>query len=389
MKTKKTTKEKNMQPDEQGVHASEAPAMPTPCSVQEKRPSEVLCDDYPQLVDLLMAASPPTSTRLRLSDLRRVLGCRPTGDLLRAYVESSEAEGNDSLALRECRAAFRASEYLDARPWLLHILRFSTILVMARRHRQAAIVKRVASLTSGGQGEGRDVTRPETMTCCSSAGIVVAPAPFFILTVSLIQVATFAYHCVVPSCGEASANRDKGQPCRIPCNSSLIFDPHRRHEVWRYLSYALVHDGFLHLGGNVFFQVALGFPLEVVHSWRPIMLIYVSGLLCGPLAQSVFSPSAYIAGCSSGVYSLQTAHLAHIVANFRDMELVGVRVATLLVLYGNDLYWVVEGPLQWQGQELSYAGHYAGALAGLVVGYPALRTAGARHCCYWRPAQEA
>ncbi|KAL1477394.1 hypothetical protein MTO96_017494 [Rhipicephalus appendiculatus] len=74
------------------------------------------------------------------------------------------------------------------------------------------------------------------------------------------------------------------------------------------------------------------------------MLVYVSGLLCGPLAQWLLNPDAFIAGSSSGVYSLQTAHLAHVLTNIRDMELVGLRIPMLLLVYLNDLYSIVRGP---------------------------------------------
>ncbi|KAG0425457.1 hypothetical protein HPB47_027380 [Ixodes persulcatus] len=147
---------------------------------------------------------------------------------------------------------------------------------------------------------------------------------------------------------------------------SLIFSPLKRRELWRFLSYALVHDGLLHMGSNVILQLAFGLPLEVVHSWWRVMIVYCSGVQCGPLAQSFFNPHVYLAGSSSGVYALQTAHLAHIVTNFRDMEFVWIRLLGLLFIYGNDLYWVLTGPQRRQGRYFSYAGHYGGALAGLL-----------------------
>ncbi|XP_075743989.1 rhomboid-related protein 2-like [Rhipicephalus microplus] len=327
--------------------------------------------DYQELVNLLMSVPAATTTRFRVSDLRRVLGCCPTGDLLKEYVESSEAEGRNSLSLRECRDAYRSGKYLESRPWMLHVLRFSTVLVVGRRRRQDAILKRVASLSVDTEAAGC-IDRSIRVNMCSTTCGFVTHFPFFILIVSLVQVATFVYHCAVPSCSESTQDR---QLCQLPCNTSLIFNPRKRRELWRFLTYSLVHDGFLHLGSNVFLQIAFAFPLEVVHSWWPIMLVYVSGLLCGPLAQSLLNPDAFIAGSSSGVYSLQTAHLAHVLSNIRDMELAGLRIAMLLLVYLNDLYSIVRGPQNRHGQLLSYAGHYGGALAGLVVGLPVLNSA--------------
>ncbi|XP_077508326.1 uncharacterized protein LOC144119627 [Amblyomma americanum] len=374
---KEDGEEEDMETDTE--HSRQAPRAGDVNDIQEaphEHAIKMRSDDYQQLIDLLMSASPPTTTVLRVSDLQRILGCCQTGGLLRDYVESSEAEGRDSLSLRECREVFRTGKYLESLPWVLHVLRFSTVLVVGRRCRRAVVLKRAETLTRlVDKDEHGDIVA--AMNMCSSACGVVTHVPFFILVVSIMQVATFTYHCALPSCHEAPGHR---QLCQLPCNSSLVFNPHRRREVWRYLTYALVHDGFLHLGGNLFFQVAFAFPLEVVHSWWPVMLVYVSGLLCGPLAQSVLSPNAYIVGSSSGVYSLQTAHLAHIAANFNDMELVGLRVATLLLIYLNDLYSIIRGPENKHGQVLSYAGHYGGALAGLVVGLPVLNFSRLKQC---------
>ncbi|KAH7959245.1 hypothetical protein HPB49_009645 [Dermacentor silvarum] len=346
--------------------------------LREGRAMEMSRGDYQQLVDLLLSAPVPTTTRLQVSDLRRVLGCCRTGDLLREYVESSDAEGRDSLTLRECREAYHAGKYLESRPWMLHVLRFSTILVVGKRSRHAAILKRVESLSLDAEVAERSDPLIRVKMCSNACG-VVAHFPIFILIVSLVQVATFSYHCAVPSCSEFTKAH---QLCQLPCNSSLIFNPRKRRELWRFLTYSLVHDGFLHLGSNVLLQIAFAFPLEVVHSWWPVMLVYVGGLLCGPLAQSLLNPDAYIAGSSSGVYSLQTAHLAHILTNIRDMELVGLRISMLLLVYLNDLYSIVRGPQNHHGQVLSYAGHYGGALAGLVIGLPVLNSARHRRPCF-------
>ncbi|KAL1477393.1 hypothetical protein MTO96_017493 [Rhipicephalus appendiculatus] len=175
--------------------------------------------DYQQLVDLLMSAPAPTTMRLRVSDLSRVLGCCRTGDLLREYVESSEAEGRDSLSLRECRDAYRSGKYLESRPWMLHVLRFSTILVVGRRRRQDAILKRVASLSVDAETAGRN-DRSIRVNMCSTACGIVTHFPFFILIVSLAQVATFAYHCAVPSCSESTEDRQLCQYPATPRSSS-------------------------------------------------------------------------------------------------------------------------------------------------------------------------
>ena len=69
----------------------------------------------------------------------------------------------------------------------------------------------------------------------------------------------------------------------------------------------------------------LGTPLEMVHRWWRILLIYLSGVLAGSLAVSITDPAVYLAGASGGVYALITAHLANVVANWSEMEFAPLR----------------------------------------------------------------
>jgi len=56
----------------------------------------------------------------------------------------------------------------------------------------------------------------------------------------------------------------------------------------------------------------LGIPLEMVHGWWRVLLVYLAGVLAGSLGTSVTDPTVYLAGASGGVYALITAHLATI-----------------------------------------------------------------------------
>lgn len=56
----------------------------------------------------------------------------------------------------------------------------------------------------------------------------------------------------------------------------------------------------------------VGLPLEMVHSWR-VLVIYSAGILGGGLFQSVVYPEENLSGASPGVYSIFTAHIATVV----------------------------------------------------------------------------
>ena len=57
------------------------------------------------------------------------------------------------------------------------------------------------------------------------------------LGVSILQIAVFVYNGYV---GGVSLNGPV-----FHC-SRLIFDPDKRYEVWRYLTYMLIHSGVFH-----------------------------------------------------------------------------------------------------------------------------------------------
>ena len=57
-------------------------------------------------------------------------------------------------------------------------------------------------------------------------------------------------------------------------------------------------------------QVVLGIPLEMVHSWWRVLIIYLAGVTAGSLGTSVADPTVYLAGASGGVYALLLAHIA-------------------------------------------------------------------------------
>ena len=83
-------------------------------------------------------------------------------------------------------------------------------------------------------------------------------------------------------------------------------------------------------------QLALGLPLEMVHRWWRIMLIYLTGVMAGSLTVAVADPSVYLAGASGGVYALITAHLANVIFNWQEMEFPAVRLLGFILIAGVD-----------------------------------------------------
>ncbi|KAG4074635.1 hypothetical protein HA402_004506 [Bradysia odoriphaga] len=155
-------------------------------------------------------------------------------------------------------------------------------------------------------------------------------------------------------------------------NDNLVmlfgFDPHRRHEIWRFITIMLAHTGQPHLWGNVIFQLILGVLLEIVHGWKRIGIIYVASVLGGSLFITVLNPQTYAVGASAGVYGLLFSHLSTIIINWNEMDRKCCRVFWLLAYLIYDIgYSVYVDVIINRDSNTSHAGHLGGAITGFLV----------------------
>lgn len=192
------------------------------------------------------------------------------------------------------------------------------------------------------------------------------PPPLLLPIISIVQLSVFIYDGVRLGGITSSGPVDPESP--------LIYSPYRRREVWRILSYMLVHVGWVHITTNLLVQLLVGVPLELVHKWWRVGIVYLCGVVAGALATSVLDPRVFLAGASGGVYALLTAHLANLVINWAEMELAVGRLIVLLLLAGADMGIAIynryaTGP----DRKVAYIAHIAGALAGLLIGHVVLR----------------
>lgn len=86
-------------------------------------------------------------------------------------------------------------------------------------------------------------------------------------------------------------------------------------------------------------QILLGIPLELVHKFWRIGLIYVLGVMSGALLFFVFDPfcKIYLAGASGGVYTLLSAHIANVIINWKEMEFNWIRAGILSLFVLSDI----------------------------------------------------
>ncbi|XP_030239959.1 protein rhomboid isoform X2 [Drosophila navojoa] len=186
-------------------------------------------------------------------------------------------------------------------------------------------------------------------------------APCFIVLVSLLEILVFVYVGAAP-----------------PEDSLLIYRPDRRLQLWRFVSYALLHASWLHLGINVLTQLVYGLPLELLHGSGRTAVIYLAGVLAGSLGTSVVDSTVYLVGASGGVYALLAAQLANLLLNFGHIRQGFAQLLAVLVFVSCDLAYTLYCRQLALAEltpniSVSYIAHMTGALAGLSVGLCLLR----------------
>ncbi|KAE8577459.1 hypothetical protein XENTR_v10004576 [Xenopus tropicalis] len=200
------------------------------------------------------------------------------------------------------------------------------------------------------------------------------PPPWFIITVTIVEVAAFVYYGLVLDRFVLQATHP-----RYLRNNPLVYHPQVRVQAWRYLSYMFMHAGIEHLGVNVALQLLVGVPLEMVHGAVRISFVYIAGILAGSLAVSVADTSAPAVGASAGVYALLSAHLANIVMNWSGMKCQFKLLRTAFALicmsfeFGRAVWLRLYPSAYAPCPHPSFVAHLGGVLVGITLGVITLR----------------
>ncbi|GAV06164.1 hypothetical protein RvY_16191 [Ramazzottius varieornatus] len=195
------------------------------------------------------------------------------------------------------------------------------------------------------------------------------PPPIFMILISLTELGLALYYHFTIKGG-------MGMNHGVDRKDILLYNPYRRKEAWRLLSYMLVHAGWWHLIVNLLVQLILGIPLELVHKYWRVALVYLLGVVAGSLGTSVTDPNVFLAGASGGVYALIAAHLASIVINWKEMEYNWIRLVFWILLVGSDVGVAVYYRHFYEGTDrprIGYTAHFCGAVCGFLMGVVCLR----------------
>jgi len=205
------------------------------------------------------------------------------------------------------------------------------------------------------------------------------PPPLFIISVTLLELGFFIYYTVSEAeLASAGLERIPSSVAPVPIDSVLLYRPDRRWQVWRFVTYMVLHASWWHLIFNLLVQLVVGLPLEMVHGSARVFTVYMAGVLAGSLGTSVCDAGrqVYLVGASGGVYALLAAHIANVLLNYHNMEFGLFRLLVVFLIASFDVGFAIYhryAPAPSMEPAVSYVAHLAGAAAGLSIGLVVLK----------------
>ncbi|KAL5282859.1 rho-6 family protein [Megaselia abdita] len=110
----------------------------------------------------------------------------------------------------------------------------------------------------------------------------VNQVPWMILTITLLQCVFYLF----------------------PFDKIFIYDPTKKLECWRFITYTVVHSTHMHLLVNVLSQLVFALFLEREQGHLKILIILTTGAISGCLVSTAFHPYTLLRGSSAGAYSI-------------------------------------------------------------------------------------
>ena len=91
------------------------------------------------------------------------------------------------------------------------------------------------------------------------------------------------------------------------------------NEVWRVLSSAILHAGFIHYVINCLALWFVGKAIETTHGTVATAIIFIISAIGGTLLSAIFLPEYITVGASGGIFGLIGACLSDIIMNWKHL----------------------------------------------------------------------
>ena len=149
---------------------------------------------------------------------------------------------------------------------------------------------------------------------------------------------------------------------------TMIFNPSKRGEIWRYFTHCFLHADNRHLWVNVFMLLLAGIPLELIHDGANVSMIFTAGTIIGAFL-SYATDTSLLLGASAGVYAVLFAHIGNTIMNgdLMSPKNLGITLILNIPLLGLFLYDVINIGLN-KDSGTSFTAHLGGLITGLTFG---------------------
>jgi len=156
-----------------------------------------------------------------------------------------------------------------------------------------------------------------------------------------------------------------------------------RRQVWRWFTYQFTHSGFSHVGMNCINVIVLGIPLEGIHGFYRLAVLFNAGVIGATCLWFLLDSHGSSIGCSGGCYALMGIHLADLVMNWSEKKF---RWPTLMFLSLLIIVDVVCAYATTFDADTSHIIHLGGGSVGFFLGIilvKNLRQTQAEKVIYW------
>jgi len=150
-------------------------------------------------------------------------------------------------------------------------------------------------------------------------------------------------------------------------NKYLRFEPSKRTDLWRYVTYMLVHDDWSHLALNIVIQCIFAALLEINQGRLKVLAIYFLGGITGVLGAACLHPDLVV-GASAGGYALLLSNVADLMLNFETINYKLYRSVSIATLVLFDVVYDIVHVSSKKEPQISWQAHFFGGLTGMFLG---------------------
>lgn len=175
------------------------------------------------------------------------------------------------------------------------------------------------------------------------------PPPYFMLTVSIFELLIFGI-----------ATKENIQ--------SLRFDPNKQKEIWRFVTYMLLHNNIFHILLNVVMQCLFAVILEKNQGSVRVGILYFGSGVVGAITASCLRPDLVV-GASAGVYALLISHLSHIALNYNSTKYKIWNFVVVVIIVVSDITYYFVHSRYKVNLIISEGAHVGGAVSGFLLGF--------------------